>query len=230
MNPNSILWSAAVWIIPLVIAIVFHEVAHGLAARALGDPTAAERRRLSLNPLRHVDPIGTVALPLILALTKMPVFGWAKPVPVDFARLANPRRDMMLVALAGPGMNLALALVGAVLLGLLFLAAQSGDPGLAARFAAENLINFVAVNVFLALFNLLPIPPFDGGHVVQGLLPPRLAERWASFARFGFPLLFILLLVVPAIWPEANIVARLVLPPAQAVTDAYLSITTWIAG
>lgn len=230
MNPDSIIWSAAVWIIPLIVAIVFHEVAHGLAARALGDPTAAERRRLSLNPLRHVDPVGTVVLPLILALTKMPVFGWAKPVPVNYARLRNPRRDMMLVALAGPGMNFALALVGAVLLGVLIVTAGPGEWGLAGRFAAENLVNFVAVNIFLALFNLLPIPPFDGGHVVQGLLPPSLGERWASFARFGFPLLFILLLVVPAIWPDANIVARLIAPPARAVTEWYLSITAAIAG
>ena len=230
MNPDSMIWSAAVWIIPLVIAIVFHEVAHGLAARALGDPTAAERRRLSLNPLRHVDPVGTVVLPLILALTKMPVFGWAKPVPVNYARLRHPRRDMVLVALAGPGMNLALALVGAVLLGLLLVAGAQGQLGMPGMFAGENLLNFIAVNIFLALFNLLPIPPFDGGHVVQGLLPPSLGERWASFARFGFPLLFILLLVVPAIWPNANVVARLVSPPAQAVTQWYLSVAAAIAG
>lgn len=230
MNPESIVYRAAVWLIPLVIAIVFHEVAHGLAARALGDPTAAERKRLSLNPIRHVDPIGTVVLPLILALTKMPVFGWAKPVPVNFARLRSPRRDMMLVALAGPGMNLVLALVGAVLLGLLLAWAGDAQLGDIGAFVARNLFNFVAVNIFLALFNLLPIPPFDGGHVVQGLLPPAAAERWASFGRFGFPLLFILLLVVPAIWPNANIVAQLIVPPAQAVTGWYLAITAAIVG
>ena len=230
MNPDSIVYRVAVWLIPLVIAIVFHEVAHGLVARALGDPTAAERKRLSLNPIRHVDPIGTVVLPLILALTKMPVFGWAKPVPVNFARLRSPRRDMMLVALAGPGMNFLLALVGAVLLGLLLIASvDQGAAGGVFAFAAENLFNFIAVNIFLALFNLLPIPPFDGGHVVQGLLPPSLAERWAAFGRFGFPLLFILLLVIPAIWPNANIVARLIAPPAQAMTEWYLSIAAAIA-
>lgn len=230
MDPNSIVYRAAIWLIPLVIAIVFHEVAHGLVARALGDPTAAERKRLSLNPIRHVDPIGTVVLPLILALTKMPVFGWAKPVPVNYARLRNPRRDMMLVALAGPGMNFALALVGAVLLGLLLAAAGGERMGDIGVFVAANLLNFVAVNIFLALFNLLPIPPFDGGHVVQGLLPPAAAERWASFGRFGFPLLFILLLVVPSIWPSANIVAQLIVPPAQMVTGWYFAITAAIAG
>jgi Zn-dependent protease len=230
MNPDSIVYRAAVWIIPLVIAIVFHEVAHGWVARALGDPTAAERRRLSLNPLRHVDPIGTVALPLILALASAPVFGWAKPVPVDYRRLRDPRRGMMLVALAGPGMNFALAFVGAVLLGLLVATQGDAVPSAGTSFALENLFNFIAVNVFLALFNLLPVPPFDGGHVVQGLLPPALAERWASLARFGFPLLFILLLVVPSIWPDANVVAKLVAPPARAVTNWYLQIAGALAG
>lgn len=230
MTPDSIFYRAAVWIIPLVIAIVFHEVAHGWVARALGDPTAAERKRLSLNPLRHVDPIGTVALPLMLAIAKAPVFGWAKPVPVDHRRLRDPRRGMMLVALAGPGMNFALALIGAVLLGLLVAGQGGAALSAIAAFAFENLFNFIAVNVFLALFNLLPIPPFDGGHVVEGLLPPRLAERWASLAKFGFPLLFILLLVVPSIWPNANIVAKLVAPPAQAVTDWYLQIASALAG
>ncbi|ODP37618.1 site-2 protease family protein [Sphingomonas turrisvirgatae] len=230
MGPDSIIYRAAVWIIPLVIAIVFHEVAHGWVARALGDPTAAERKRLSLNPLRHVDPIGTVALPLMLAIAKAPVFGWAKPVPVDYRRLRDPRRGMMLVALAGPGMNFALALVGAVLLGLLAAANGAAELSAGMAFAFENLFNFIAVNVFLALFNLLPIPPFDGGHVVEGLLPPHLAERWASLAKFGFPLLFILLLVVPSIWPEANIVAKFVAPPAQAVTSWYLQIAGALAG
>lgn len=230
MNPDSIVYGAAIWLIPLVIAIVFHEVAHGLAARALGDPTAAERKRLSLNPIRHVDPIGTVVLPLILALTKMPVFGWAKPVPVNFARLRNPRRDMMLVALAGPGMNFVLALVGAVLLGLLLASAGEDRLWSVGAFVAQNLFNFVGVNLFLALFNLIPLPPFDGGHVVQGLLPPAAAERWASFGRFGFPLLFILLLVIPSIWPSANIVAQLIVPPWEVVTRWYLSITEAIAG
>lgn len=230
MDPNSVVYGAAIWIIPLVIAIVFHEVAHGLAARALGDPTAAERKRLSLNPIRHVDPIGTVALPLILALAKAPVFGWAKPVPVNYARLRNPRRDMVLVALAGPGMNFVLALGGAVLLGLLLASAGEDRLGGVGAFVAQNLFNFVGVNLFLALFNLIPLPPFDGGHVVQGLLPPAAAARWASFSRFGFPLLFVLLLVVPTIWPNANIVAQLIVPPWEAVTQWYLSITTAIAG
>ena len=115
MNQN-IIFQIAVWLVPLVIAIVFHEVAHGLVARRLGDPTAQQLGRLSFNPIRHVDPFGTVILPLILAISHAPVFGWAKPVPVDYRRLRHPRRDMVLVALAGPGMNLLLAIAGALIL------------------------------------------------------------------------------------------------------------------
>jgi Zn-dependent protease len=230
MNPNGIIWSAAIWIIPLVVAIVFHEVAHGLAARALGDPTAQEQRRLSLNPLRHVDPVGTVVLPLLLAIAKAPVFGWAKPVPVDARRLPNPRRDMMLVALAGPGSNLVLALVGAVLLGLFTRDIYGVAPGSVSAFVGANLLNFVIINVFLAIFNLIPLPPFDGGHVVAGLLPERLAERWDTLARFGFPLLIVLLLVLPSLVSGANIVQRLVAPPAQALAGWYLSLAGAIGG
>lgn len=232
MNPNGMLWSAAVWIIPLVIAIVFHEVSHGLAARALGDPTAARLKRLSLNPLRHVDPIGTVALPLMLAIAKAPVFGWAKPVPVDPRRITalRPRQGMMVVALAGPGSNLALALVGALLLGLLSPGLYAVPPGSAAAFLAANLLNFVIINVFLAIFNLIPLPPFDGGHVVAGLLPEQLARRWDALARFGFPLLILLLFVVPMLFPAANVVRWLVAPPAQALTGWYLGLAAAIGG
>lgn len=230
MNPDSVIWSAAVWIIPLVIAIVFHEVSHGLAARALGDPTAQEERRLSFNPLRHVDPIGTVVLPLMLAIAKAPVFGWAKPVPVDGSRITAlpPRTGMMLVALAGPGMNLLLAFVGAVLLGLYGQTIGVAPAGSAAAFLASNLVNFLIINVFLAIFNLIPLPPFDGGHVVAGLLPEPLAQRWDQLARFGFPLLIVLLLVVPTIFPSADIVQRFVAPPARALTGVYLSLAAAI--
>src|SRR5215212_4098863 len=159
MNGNMI-FQIAVWLVPLVIAIVFHEVAHGLVARRLGDPTAQQLGRLSLNPIRHVDPFGTVILPLILAISHAPVFGWAKPVPVDYHRLRNPRRDMVLVALAGPGMNFLLALLGAMILGAT-ITFSDGAPGDAAMFIAKNAINFIYINIFLAVFNLLPVPPFD---------------------------------------------------------------------
>ncbi|MGE5062713.1 MAG: site-2 protease family protein, partial [Myxococcales bacterium] len=128
MNQNLV-FQVAVWVVPLIIAIVFHEVAHGLVAKRLGDTTAEERGRLTLNPLKHVDPFGTVVLPLILAISHAPVFGWAKPVPVNYAKLRRPRRDMVLVALAGPGMNLLLAFVGAIILAVtLALSSNPNSP------------------------------------------------------------------------------------------------------
>lgn len=223
MGSDNPLYRAAVWIVPLVIAIVFHEVAHGWVARLLGDPTAAEQRRLSLNPLRHVDPVGTVILPLGLAVAGAPVFGWAKPVPVRADRLGNPRMGMMLVALAGPGANLLLAALGAVGLGL---AAAGGQ---AAGFAGDVLFSFILVNVFLALFNLLPLPPFDGGHVVEGLLPRSSAVRFARLARFGFPIMLTLLVLLPMLSPRLNVVAALVAPPARALTGFFLGLAHAIA-
>ena len=222
MNPDHIVYRAAIWIIPLVIAIVFHEVAHGWMAKWLGDPTAEEQRRLSFNPIRHVDPVGTIVLPLGLAIAGAPVFGWAKPVPVRADRLRNPRWGMVAVALAGPGMNLALATLAAVAMGLISAATGGGEPTGVAAFMIANLVNFLLVNVFLAIFNLLPLPPFDGGHVVEGLLPRRLAYEYAKLARYGFLLVILLIVVLPTLFPQANIVARLVAPPAQAVVNAFV--------
>ncbi|HEX8481564.1 MAG TPA: site-2 protease family protein [Allosphingosinicella sp.] len=213
MGPDSIVFQVATWLIPLVVAIVLHEISHGWVANAFGDPTARDLGRLSPNPIRHVDPIGTVALPLILAVTGAPVFGWAKPVPVVAQRMRNPRVHMMIVALAGPGMNLALAMIGGIALALV---RPEGPPsGAAELFLLMNLINFIAINLFLAVFNLIPLPPFDGGHVVEGLLPRRLARHYAKLARFGFPLLIFLLLILPMLVPQANVVERLVRPPVE---------------
>jgi Zn-dependent protease len=203
------------------VAIVLHEISHGWVANAFGDPTARDQGRLSLNPVRHVDPIGTVALPLLLAVSGAPVFGWAKPVPVVAARMRNPRLHMMLVALAGPGMNILLALVAAIALALVLPAVPSGGSA-ASLFLLLNLINFVAINIFLAVFNLLPLPPFDGGHVVEGLLPRRFARHYAKLARLGFPLLIFLLLVLPMLVPEANVVERVVRPPVDGLLRLIL--------
>jgi Zn-dependent protease len=222
--PDHVLFQAATWIVPLVFAIVLHEVSHGWAALAFGDPTAKRKRRLSLNPVRHVDPFGTVILPLVLAVSGAPVFGWAKPVPVVARRMRRPRLHMMLVALAGPGMNLFLALVAAFALALLRWIAPA--EGIGWIFLETNLINFLLINVFLAVFNLLPIPPFDGGHVVEGLLPRSLALRYRRLGRFGFPLLIFLLVIVPWMAPEADIVAGLVVPPVQWV----IALMAWLAG
>lgn len=221
---NNPVYSAAIWIIPLVIAIVLHEISHGWVANALGDPTAKRLGRLSVNPITHVDPVGTLLVPLGLAIAHLPVFGWAKPVPVVASQLRNPRRDMVIVALAGPAMNLVLALIGA--LGLAAFVAYWRDAPVAgaALFIFYNLFNFIQINVFLAVFNLLPVPPFDGGHVVEGLLPRSLASRYGQLARYAFPVMLLLLVVLPTIVPAANVVERVVGPPADALTRFFLGI------
>jgi Zn-dependent protease len=223
MNQNNIVFQIAVWLVPLVIAIVFHEVAHGLVARRLGDPTAEQRGRLSFNPIKHVDPFGTVILPLILAISHAPVFGWAKPVPVDYRRLRHPRRDMVLVALAGPGMNFVLAIVGALILFATLYLSGGAHSGIA-LFVAANALNFILINIFLAVFNLLPVPPFDGGHVVQGLLPPQLALSYQKISRYSLLVLVLLLLVLPAISPSLNVVGRFVSPLVEGIARALLGI------
>ena len=244
---DGTLLTALALIPALVIAIVFHEVAHGWTALMLGDPTAKERKRLSLNPIRHVDPFGTLLLPGLLALTGAPVFGWAKPVPVDKWRLDNPRFGMMAVAAAGPGTNLVLAAIGAVLLGVFLrtIVPASTDPAEITNllmqvvasapiggtgFVLFGLSYFILVNLFLALFNLLPLPPFDGSHIVEGLLPPRAAQVYEKLRPFGFPLLFLLLLVIPYFFPGLGIVERFVLPPVLWALGQYLQLASLIAG
>jgi len=226
---NETLLTALALIPALVLAIVFHEVSHGWTALALGDPTAKERRRLSLNPIRHVDPVGTVLLPGILAMTGAPVFGWAKPVPVNKWRLNNPRFGMMAVAAAGPGSNLVLAAVGAVALGLVARGLTAPPEG-ALGVVLMSLNYFVLINIFLALFNLLPVPPFDGSHIVEGLLPAPAAEAYAKLRPFGFPLLFLLLLVIPWLFPGLGIVEKVVLPPVIWAQEQYLHLAWLVAG
>ena len=244
---NDTLLTALALIPALIIAIVFHEVAHGWTALMLGDPTAKERRRLSLNPIRHVDPFGTLILPGLLALAGAPIFGWAKPVPVIQQRLRNPRFGMMAVAAAGPLTNLVLAAIGAVLLGIFLrtIVPASTDPAEITNllmqvvasapiggtgFVLFALSYFILVNLFLALFNLLPLPPFDGSHIVEGLLPPRAAEVYEKLRPFGFPLLFLLLLVIPYFFPGLGIVERFVLPPVLWALGQYLQLASLVAG
>ncbi|HEY0086611.1 MAG TPA: site-2 protease family protein [Allosphingosinicella sp.] len=222
MQPGNFVFDIATWLIPLVVAIVLHEISHGWVANAFGDPTARDLGRLSPNPIRHVDPIGTVVLPLFLAVAGAPVFGWAKPVPVVARRLRNSRIHMMLVAMAGPATNLLLGLVAVLALAAAGSAMAPSSPG--GAFVLANLENFLVINVFLAIFNLLPIPPFDGSHVVEGLLPRPLAKRYAKFGKYGFLLLILLLVVVPSIWPRLNLVQWIVVPPVQAVLGFYLSL------
>ena len=225
------LYQAAAVIIPMILAIVFHEVAHGWMALALGDPTAKERRRLSLNPLRHVDPIGTLILPGFLKLVGAPVLGWAKPVPVRKERLRNPRFGMMAVAAAGPGINLLLAAVAAIGLGA-FVGGLEIRPqaGTLNDFVLLNLQNFLAINIFLALFNLLPIPPFDGSHIVEGLLPARAARGYDRLRPLGFPLIIVLLIVLPSLIPGFDPVQTVVMPVFEWVGNHYLALAGLVAG
>lgn len=225
--PDTIML-ALVLIPALVIAIVFHEVSHGWAALALGDPTAKERRRLTFNPIRHVDPIGTIILPGFLALVGAPVFGWAKPVPVDQRRLNNPRFGMMAVAIAGPAMNILLATVGAVVLGLIARAypIDAAPPDLIVTAFAY----FIAINIFLALFNLIPLPPFDGSHIVEGLLPAPAARAYARMRPLGFPLLILLLIVIPWLFPQLGIVEHFVLPPVNWLQERFFELANVVAG
>jgi len=190
----------SVWAMPLIVGVVLHELAHGLVAFRLGDSTAARAGRLTLNPIAHVDLFGTVLLPLLLVAAHSPfVFGYAKPVPVNFSRLRHPKRDMVWVAAAGPTTNIGLAVASALALrSSLFLAAfgsaaEVAGTSLFASWLAATLQASVAVNVVLAVFNLLPIPPLDGGRVLVGLLPPRQALALSRVEPFGIPIVLVLL-------------------------------------
>lgn len=212
----------------LVFAIVFHEVAHGWTALALGDPTAKERRRLSLNPLRHVDPIGTLILPGLLALVGAPVFGWAKPVPVIQQRLRNPRFGMMAVAAAGPLTNLVLAALGAIAIGVLVRHGIPADASVSGFFVLA-FTYFVLINVFLAFFNLLPIPPFDGSHIVEGVLPGPLAQVYRNLRPIGFVLFFVL---VALSWygPTSGFLGHLIGPPVTWMLERFDAVVRWVSG
>jgi Zn-dependent protease len=182
-----------VWVLPLLFAITFHEAAHGFVAHRLGDDTAWQLGRVSFNPLRHIDPFGTVLLPAMLLLSHSPfLFGYAKPVPVNFRNLRNPRLDMVWVALAGPATNIILALAAALAFHALPLA-----PADSAQWIADNLKNALVINVVLAVFNMMPIPPLDGGRVAVGLLPRPLADPLSRLEPFGMLILIGILILLP---------------------------------
>jgi len=190
---NISLYDISVWVLPLIIAITFHEAAHAFAARRLGDNTAYDLGRVSFNPFKHIDPFGTVLLPGLLLLSHAPfLFGYARPVPVNFRNLRNPRLGMVWVALAGPAVNIALALLAALAFHALPLA-----PADYAKWVADNLKNALIINVLLAVFNMLPIPPLDGGRVAVGLLPNFLAYPLSRLEPWGMLILIGILIVLP---------------------------------
>ncbi len=221
----DIFYTISVWLLPLVFAITFHEVAHGWVADKLGDDTARRMGRITLNPIRHIDNVGTLMLPGLLILMSAPfVFGYAKPVPVNFARLYNPKRDMVWVALAGPAMNIALALGAGLLLHLIVVL-----PPTAAVWVNDNLVNMIWINVILAVFNMLPLPPLDGGRVMVGLLPRSLAVRLAGVERYGMLILIGVLFIVPMVGSYLGYafspLAWLLGPPVESTFDFIVTVT-----
>jgi Zn-dependent protease len=224
MTANFIL-QAALLIVPLVFAITLHETAHGYAALALGDTTARDLGRLTLNPLKHIDRMGTIILPGILLITQLLtihrvlfMFGWAKPVPVSAWKFGNPRRGMAIVALAGPAMNFFLAWLTVLVWRLL----PDADFGAS---LTKLFFDFITVNLVLGLFNLLPIPPLDGGRVVVGLLPEQLARSWAKLERYGLLIVLLFILVLPYVFGinPINDAFEVILPKA-------FRLVFWLAG
>jgi Zn-dependent protease len=198
---NITLYDVSVWVLPVVIAITFHEAAHGFVAHRLGDNTAWELGRVSFNPLKHIDPFGTLMLPGILLLSHSPfLFGYAKPVPVNFRALRNPQIGMVWVALAGPATNIALALLAA-----LGFHVVSYLPPSAAQWVFDNLKNALVINVVLAVFNMLPLPPLDGGRVAVGLLPNVLAYPLSRLEPYGMLILIAILIVLPLLGAQLGL-------------------------
>jgi Zn-dependent protease len=193
-------YTASTWILPALIAITFHEAAHAYAAWKLGDDTAYRQGRVTFNPLQHVELFGTILVPAVLLLTASPfLFGWAKPVPVAFNRVSNPRRDMALVAFAGPAVNVLLAVVSAVLFHVL-----GWLPREAVGWAGQTLYQSIVLNLLLAIFNLLPIPPLDGSRILLSVMPGPLARPYASLERFGFLILLGLVFLLPRIGRDSD--------------------------
>ena len=222
----DMIYAVSIWLLPVLIAITFHEAAHGYVARFLGDDTAARLGRVSLNPLRHIDPFGTIILPGLLLFARSPfLFGYAKPVPVNFRALRNPRSGMVLVAAAGPAMNIGLAIIAALSFHLLVYL-----PATMAQWAALNIKNAVIINVVLAVFNLFPLPPLDGGRIAVGLLPNVLARQLARLEPYGMMIFIGLLILLPLLGAQFGVDLGFVSHLISSATDTVIRGILWLTG
>ncbi len=214
------------WIVPVLISVTMHEAAHGYAANLLGDDTAKKLGRVTLNPFKHIDRFGTVILPLLLILMKSPfIFGWAKPVPVMFHRLKNPLRDMVIVAIAGPLTNIALAIISASILSMMQNLSLLDNLWL-----VRTLINFIFINIILAVFNMIPIPPLDGGRVAVGLLPKYISYQLAKLERYGLFIIIGALFILPLLGKQIGIPLEPIHWFIQYVSNFLLTIISFLTG
>ena len=226
MEEYSVLYKISIWVLPIVLGVTLHEAAHGWVAWKLGDTTAFNQGRVTFNPIKHIDFFGTLVLPAILLLAsggKMS-FGYAKPVPVNFWALAKPRRDMVLVALAGPGSNLILAVLAAS-----FLRLVDSAPNFMQSWLAESLMMLLLFNLILCIFNMIPIPPLDGGRVAVGILPPAIAMQLERLERAGFGIILVGLFLLPwlgdQVGVDLNIFMWVVAIPAAELAKFLIDIT-----
>lgn len=226
MITSGMIYIVSIWLLPVLIAITLHEAAHGFVACFLGDETASRLGRVSLNPFRHIDPFGTLLLPGLLLLTRSPfLFGYAKPVPVNFRALRNPRSGMVLVAAAGPAMNICLAIVVALCFHLVVYL-----PATIAQWVALNLKNALIINVVLAVFNLFPLPPLDGGRIAVGLLPNIFANPFARLEAYGMMILIAFLIVLPLLGSQFGVDLGFVSQFISSATNTVIKGILYLTG